>query len=123
MCPGTARVFQLPVTGMPDGSTGAVPVNVMRGAEEGPTLVAVAGAHGDEHVIVEPWIAGPPALDDAVKQAVARTLGPGEVFTSTMTGVLYSGVAGVSKLDRDGSVTDEGGPPALTSGTGDVRAC
>ncbi len=68
------------------------------------------GFRGWYHVIVEPWIAGPPALEDAVKQGVARSLGPGEVFTSAMSGVLYSGVDGVAHLERDGTVAGEAAP-------------
>ncbi|MBO0704779.1 MAG: DUF5107 domain-containing protein [Candidatus Dormibacteraeota bacterium] len=67
------------------------------------------GFRGWYHVIVEPWIAGPPALRDAVEDAVALSLAPGEVFTATMAGVLYSGVTGVAHLARDGSVTEDRG--------------
>jgi hypothetical protein len=81
------------------------------------------GFRGWYHVIVEPWIAGPPALEDAVKQGVARSLEPGAAMTSTMSGVLYSGVTGVSHLDRDGSATGDPGPAASTPTAGEVRAC
>jgi hypothetical protein len=62
------------------------------------------GFRGWYHVILEPWVAGPPALEDAVSRGEARTLAPGEVFEATMRGILYSGVAGVSHLAEDGSV-------------------
>ncbi len=85
------------------------------------------GFRGWYHVIVEPWVAGPPALEEAVKQGMARTLGPGEAFTSTMSGVLYSGVSGVSNLARDGSVVGETDPPRPTPtpapAPGDLRDC
>jgi hypothetical protein len=62
------------------------------------------GFRGWYHVIVEPWVAGPPALEDAVAAGVARTLSPGEALETTMWGVLYSGVEGVASLSPDGSL-------------------
>jgi hypothetical protein len=63
------------------------------------------GFRGWYHVIVEPWVAGPPALADAVAAGTARTLEPGEAFEDRMWGVLYHDVEGVAKLGADGTVT------------------
>ena len=64
---GTRHLFRLPVASMPDGSTVAIPVNVVKGAKVGPTLVAVAGHHGDEHE-------GPTALIDIWKRLDPETM-------------------------------------------------
>lgn len=63
------------------------------------------GFRGWYHVIVEPWVAGAPALADAVAAGEARRLQPGEALETRMWGVLYEGVEGVSRLASDGSVT------------------
>jgi hypothetical protein len=63
------------------------------------------GFRGWYHVILEPWLAGSPALEDAVARGEARTLARGDVFETTMRGIIYSGVAGVAHLGEDGSVT------------------
>ncbi|HEX9245599.1 MAG TPA: hypothetical protein VGA35_05510 [bacterium] len=62
------------------------------------------GFRGWYHVILEPWLAGPPSLEDAVAAGEARVLGPGQVFEDRMWGVLYHGVEGVAGLHPDGSV-------------------
>ncbi len=64
------------------------------------------GFRGWYHVIVEPWIAGRPALADAVAAGQARVLEPGRVVESCMRGVLYEGVGSVARLDADGVVTE-----------------
>lgn len=46
---GARYQFSVPVTSSPDGSTVSIPVNVIRGASDGPSLLIVAGVHGDEH--------------------------------------------------------------------------
>lgn len=46
---GARYRFSVPVTSSPDGSTVSIPVNVIRGLSDGPSLLIVAGVHGDEH--------------------------------------------------------------------------
>lgn len=46
--PGTRRCLDLPVANAPDGSQLSMPVLLVNGAKEGPTLFARGGTHGDE---------------------------------------------------------------------------
>lgn len=47
--PGTRGSFALPITRLPDGSELLLPVLAAAGAGDGPTLVVLAGVHGDEY--------------------------------------------------------------------------
>jgi predicted deacylase len=46
---GTKKTGYLPVTNRPDGSMVSIPIIIINGKEDGPTLVISACAHGDEH--------------------------------------------------------------------------
>jgi hypothetical protein len=63
------------------------------------------GWRGYYHGMAEPWTGYPSALADAVAAGRARTLEPGETLETEVTAVVYGGVASVSRLEGDGSVT------------------
>jgi N2-acetyl-L-2,4-diaminobutanoate deacetylase len=115
LSPGTSQVFQLPVAGMPDGSTVAIPINVAKGTEEGPTLLVVAGQHGDEHdgpaslinvwgrlrpgtlrgtVVVVP-VLNPPAFRAARRRGPDDDVDLNRVFPGAMDGTLTHRIARV----------------------------
>ena len=51
--PGTARAVELPITRLVTGAEMTLPVRVVHGREEGPTVWITAATHGDEVVGVE----------------------------------------------------------------------
>ena len=55
--------------------------------------------------IMEPWTGYPSPLAEAVAVGRARRLGPGETLETEVAAVVYGGVASVSRLASDGSVT------------------
>jgi len=46
---GTKKTGYLPVTNRPDGSMVSIPLMIVNGKEDGPTLLVIASQHGDEH--------------------------------------------------------------------------
>jgi hypothetical protein len=68
--------------------------------------MSYGGFRGWYHAILEPWTAQQPALADAAEAGEALSLAPGQALETRMTGVLYSGIAGVERLRECGSVTE-----------------
>jgi predicted deacylase len=51
--PGTRSIVRVPVTTRLDGSELQIPVHVVRGREDGPTLTLISGTHGGEWFSIE----------------------------------------------------------------------
>ncbi len=62
------------------------------------------GWRGYYQALVEPWTGYPSPLDEAVRDGRARILEPGQVQTTSVTAVVYDGVASVASLGPDGAV-------------------
>lgn len=112
---GKRYLFQLPVAGMPDGSTVSIPVNVAKGAAEGPTVVVVAGHHGDEHegptALINVWermqpdamrgtvvvvpVLNPPAFRAARRRSLEDDVDLNRVFPGLQDGSLTYRIANV----------------------------
>jgi hypothetical protein len=67
--------------------------------------MSYGGFRGWYHAILEPWTSSQTSLEAARAAGEARTLQPGEVFETTMTGIVYRGVEHVAGLGVDGTVT------------------
>jgi hypothetical protein len=63
------------------------------------------GWRGYYQAIMEPWTGYPSSLAEAVQSGQVRTLGSGEALETDVAAVIYDGVASVSRLEADGSVT------------------
>jgi predicted deacylase len=85
--PGTARGIELPITRLVTGAEITLPVRVVHGREDGPTLWLTAATHGDEVVGVE-----------VVRRVLAR-LDP-KVFRGTLVAVPIVNVLGFTAGDR-----------------------
>ncbi len=62
------------------------------------------GWRGYYHAAMEAWTSHPGTLSEAVHLGRHRTMDPGDVLETTLYGVVYDGVSGVSDLHSDGTV-------------------
>jgi len=85
--PGTARAVELPITRLVTGAEITLPVRVVHGREDGPTVWVTAATHGDEVVGVE-----------VIRRVLAR-LEP-KSFRGTLVAVPIVNVFGLTAGDR-----------------------
>ncbi len=85
--PGYAREVELPITRLVTGAEITLPVRVVHGREDGPTVWVTAAIHGDEVVGIE-----------VIRRVVAR-LNP-KAFRGTLVAVPIVNVFGFTSGDR-----------------------
>jgi hypothetical protein len=60
------------------------------------------GWRGHHHVALEPWTSRPMQLDEAEVAGQARILGPGEALETEVAFAVFTGLPGVTMVERDG---------------------